>query len=207
MPVIRTAAVLAIKLAALFFLYKLLAIDLIFINLAVTHLSFVRTPFIHVAASLLIVSVIASIISKSTTPLIWTASVLVYTATFFVASRYATTLITLLTAVAAVNFIYRNRYTEPVLIVLPIVAAAWIFLTLIYLPYLVGWTAYVTQHQDLTGSISAGFAAIKVEFITALIITPVLVMYYLGKHHHRELYSPLMTLRSALGLQNASPRN
>ena len=40
------------------------------------------------------------------------------------------------------NFLYRNRFTEPMLVILLVITGAWLFIRLVYHPYMAGWVIY-----------------------------------------------------------------
>ena len=76
---------------------------------------------------------------------------------------------------------------------LPVIMGTWLFICLVYLPYLIGWANYVTGQKDLTDSVIEGLFATKEQLVPALLITPVVAMHLLGKHAHAKFkfYSAL----------------
>jgi len=117
-----------------------------------------------------------------------TVCALAYCSVFLVFSAYATVLMTVLLVVAAIHFLLRNRFTEPLLALLPIVAGAWVFLSAVYQPIFVGWASYVTGHLNYFGSVIEGLVTLKGQAIQALIVLPPMVMYFLAKRGYVRLY-------------------
>ena len=124
-----------LRLALLYLLLPLLLIDLILIQTAVPRLIFQWQPFAMAAMIWLAVLAAVAYRRKTRTPLIWGGVGLAYAAAFFASLLYAVVIagtrfsgIPLLIAFAflagAINFLYRNRVSEPLLILLPTCAAA-----------------------------------------------------------------------------------
>lgn len=118
-----------------------------------------------------------------------TVCALAYCSVFLVFDRYATVLMATLMVVAAIHFLLRNRFTEPVLVLLPIVTGAWVFLSVVYQPFLVGWANYVTGRLTYVGALIEGLASLKEQSFQALIVVPLMAMYFLAQRCYVRLYA------------------
>ena len=70
------------------------------------------------------------------------------------------------------NALCRQSFTEPLLAALPIVAGAWVFLTLIYLPFSLAWVNFATGRMGYFASAIEGIGSLKVQSIQALMVVP-----------------------------------
>lgn len=192
---LKKIAVFSAKAFVLYLALIVLWIDRVLFETAIPRHFFDQRPFIQSVMLVLAISAAISVAIRSKTPFIFAALCLAYSAFLFVFQRQASLFIALFCVLAAISFLWRNRFTEPLLVMLPVIAGAWVFLCLAYLPYLVGWANYVTGRNDLAGSILEGFRSAKDQIIPALIMLPVTVMHLLGKHRYVELYSILKSLR------------
>jgi hypothetical protein len=98
--------------------------------------------------------------------------------------------------VAAIHFVSANRFTAPLLVLLPIVAGAWAFLSLIYLPFLVGWANHATDSMTFGASVIEGIGSLQVQFFQALMVAPLLVMHFLAKKSYVNLFVWVRSLRA-----------
>ena len=97
--------------------------------------------------------------------------------------------------VAAIHFVYANRFTEPMLAAIPVEAGAWAFLTLVYLPFSVGWANFTTDRMGYFASVIESIGSFKVQSIQALMMAPLLVMYLLAKKSYIRLIVLSRSLR------------
>ena len=112
-----------------------------------------------------------------------------------VVSRYLVALVGILMLVAAIHFVYANRFTEPMLAAIPVEAGAWAFLTLVYLPFSVGWANFTTDRMGYFASVIESIGSFKVQSIQALMMAPLLVMYLLAKKSYIRLIVLSRSLR------------
>lgn len=190
-PIIKKTTVFLIKILILYLALIVLLIDRILFETALPRFIFVQQPFLQSAIFTLVISAATSIATRSKTPIIFTAFCLAYSTIFSVFPYQSTTFIALFCLVAAVNFLYRNKITDPLLAILLIIAGVWVFTYFIYPSYLTAWVNYVTGRKDFAHSILEGFDASKDLIFSTLFIIPVVGMYFLGKHSYVRLYSIL----------------
>lgn len=100
-----------------------------------------------------------------------------------------------LMVVAAIHFLHRSRFTEPLLVLLPIVAGAWVFLSIVYQPFFVGWANYISGRQNYAGSIIEGLVSLKDQSIQALIVLPPMAMYFLAKRSYKGYLHRVFAMR------------
>lgn len=189
-----------LRLALLYLLIPLLLIDLILIQTALPRLLFDWRPFAVAATVWASIFCFIAYRYQSLKPLIWGGFSLVYAALFFIASvRPVVTVgvsfsgITLMIAFAflagALNFMYRNRYSEPLLVLLPICALAWSFMVLLHQPCLVAWATWVAGRQDLLETLLSVFGDFSTNAVMlAIVALPTMAMYFLGKHAYVDAY-------------------
>ena len=193
-PMLKKTAIFLAKACVIYLALIVLWIDFVLFETALPRHFFEQRPFIYSAALTLAISAAISFAIRSKTPIIFTALCLAYSTLFFVHLHYATLFIALFCVLAAVNFLYRNKITEPLLVMLLVIAGAWVFISFIYPSCLVVWANYVTGRKDFAGAIVQGFGVAKDQLVSTLIIIPVVVMYFLGKHGYIKLYSVLKSL-------------
>src|SRR5690606_1594192 len=96
--------------------------------------------------------------TRSRAPLLWAAFCLGFSALYLHADfyDYLDYLVVGLFLAAGINYLYRNRITEPLLILLPLMSGAWLFLQLIYCPYMPIWIARKSSVISLSEGLSLG---------------------------------------------------
>ncbi len=190
-----------LRLTILSLLLPLLLIDLILIQTELP-LKFIDWRPFAIAAT--IWAAFFSLIAyryQSRKPLIWGGISLVFAAIFICGSRHfaVTVAVVILTDIplliafaclaGALNFLYRNRYSEPLLILLPTCAIAWSFIVLLYQPCLVAWATWVTGKQDVLEVLLSVFGNVSTNAVMlAVVVLPTMVMYMLGKHVYVDAY-------------------
>lgn len=174
----------------------ILLMDLTLFEAAIPRYIFEKQPFIHSAALAIAVAAIASMLLRSRTPVIFVAMCIGYSAFVFVYIQYAAWFIAICGLVAAISFLFRNKITEPFLVLLLVIAGAWAFISSVYIPYFVGWANYVTGHNDFFGSVIEAIRAAFDQIIPTLALMPVLVMYFLGKQSYLKLLPVLLRIFS-----------
>lgn len=194
-PMLKKIAVFLAKALVIYLALIVLWIDLVLFEAAIPGYFFEQQPYIQSAALALTISAAISIAIRSKTPIIFTAVCLAYSAFFFMFLHQVTSFIALFCVVAAISFFYKNKITEPLLVVLLVIAGAWVFICFVYPPYLVGWANYVTGRKELGSSIFEGLSTAKDQIIPTLAMFPVVLMYFLGKHSYVKPYSILKSLR------------
>jgi hypothetical protein len=190
-----------LRLGVLYLLLPLLLIDLILIQTAVPRLLFQWQPFVVAALIWLAIFSAAAYRRRSRTPLIWGFVSLAYAGAFFASLTYTVfiadrgfTGIPLLIAFAflagAINFLYRNRFSEPFLILLPTCAAAWVFIVLLYQPCLVAFAVWLAGKQSVLQVLMEIFGDVTTNGVMlAIVVLPAAAMYAMGKHLYLGAYA------------------
>lgn len=192
---VKQAAIVIGKLLALYLAIPLLSVDLILMYTAIPRFLFLERAFV---LSVLLVVLGAATISmhlRSKLPMLLAVLCLSYSSLFLVLPPYSVALVGILMLVAAIHFVHANRFTEPLLAAIPIVAGAWAFLSLIYLPLSVGWANYTADRMGYFASCMEGIESLKIQSIQALIVLPLLAMYLLAKKCHIYVFVWVRSLR------------
>jgi len=192
--IVKKTTVFLAKVLVLYLALIVLLIDRVLFETALPRFIFEQQPFVQSAVFTLAISAAISIAIRSKTPIIFTAFCLAYSTFFCVFPYQSTPFIALFCVVAAVNFLYKNKITDPLLVILLVIAGVWVFISFIYPSYLTGWVNYVAGRKDFSNSIFEGFGAAKDLIFSTLIIIPVVGMYFLGKHSYVRFYSVLKSL-------------
>jgi hypothetical protein len=199
---------LVIKIALLYLAIPLLLLDLILIQTAVPRLIFEVQPYIYSALFVLIAAYVISRVAKSKAPVLWAVFFLLYSAAFFTSQLHVIlfgisfSAVALLIAItylsATINFLYRNKVTEPLLALLPVCAGAWLYLSLVYQPSLVAWAAYTTGRSEVVSTLLEVFGDPTGTLVmVAIVVIPSAILYFLGKHGYvRPLNYALSQIRN-----------
>lgn len=195
LTVIQQAAIFVMKAVLLYLMLPLLWMDITLFGAAIPKYFFEKQPFFMAAILVAVIAATISIIRKSTTPILWAVFVIAYSAVFFVSLFPSLALIAICLAIGAVSFLYRSRFTEPFLVLLPIIAGAWLFLQFVYGFSLVAWANYITGQRSLVDSLFQGVLVLNDQAMQIAIIVPLITMYLLGKHSYVKLYPIFKSLR------------
>lgn len=190
-PMLKKILVFVAKAFVIYLAAIVLWIDLVLLHVALPKYIFEQRPFVHAAILVIAVSTAMSVGTKSKTPVVFTTICVAYSAFFYTYLHLVTLFIGLFCAIATVSFFYRNRFTEPLLVMLLVIAGVWVFTSLIYTSYFVGWANYITGQKDFGGSVLEGLLSAKDQAASVLLIVPILLMYFLGKHSYVRLYGVL----------------
>lgn len=188
-PKVKLALVVLGKLVVLYLMALTVWIDAIVLKTALPRIMFETDPFLHAVAILMAGALIVALKQKSSTPVIWAgfclgfSSIYIPSAGFF---GYLEFFIAALFLAAGINYLYRNRITEPLLVLLPIISASWLFLQLIYIPYLPVWIARKTGYMSVSEGFAMGFDIHAIWI--SLLIAPLIVLYLLGKQYYKNIY-------------------
>jgi len=193
-PALTKTAVFLAKALVIYLALIVLWIDWVLFETARPRYFFDFRPFVQSIALTLAVSAAIALAIRSKEPIVFTALCLAYAAFFFVFQRQAAAFIALFCALAAVNFLYRNKVTEPLLAMLLVITGAWVFISFVYPTYVVAWANYFTGRKDLAHSLIEAFSIAKGQLVSTLIILPVISVYFLGKHGYVRLYFALKSL-------------
>ena len=192
---VKQAAIVIGKLLALYLAIPLLSVDLILMYTAIPRFLFLERAFVLSVLLIVLGAAAISMRLRSKLPMLFAVLCLSYSSVFLVVPPYSVALVGLLMLVAAIHFVHANRFTEPLLAAIPMVAGAWVFLSLIYLPFSLGWANYATERMSYFASFMEGISSLKIQSIQALIVVPLLVMYFLAKKCHIRLFVWARSLR------------
>lgn len=193
---IKKAIVFLAKAFICYVALIVLFVDLILLEAAIPGYVFERQPFIQSAALAMALAATVSIALRSRSPIILAAVCIGYSGFVFVHTQYVVWFVAVCGLLAAINFLFRNKITEPLPNLLLVIAGAWVFLSLVYTPYLVGWAYYVTGDKALVASVAEALRAVRDQVVPALALFPVLIMYFLGKQLHVKLLPILLRMFS-----------
>jgi hypothetical protein len=186
--VVKQAAIVIGKILALYLVVPFLWVDLVLMVTALPRILFVERALVFSVLLVVLVAAAISIWFRSKVPMLFAVFALAYGFVFLVGSLYSVAFVGLLMLVAAIHFVRANRFTAPLLVLLPIVAGAWAFLNLIYLPLLVGWANHATGGMTFAESVIEGIRLLKVQFFQALMVAPLLIMHFLAKKSYVNLF-------------------
>ena len=178
-PRLKRALIVLGKLALLYLMTVIISITVILLQVALPRIVFETEPLLHSAALALLIAAGIALKTKSRTPLLWAVFCLGYSSLYIDFYGYLEVFIIVLSIAAGINYIFRNRITEPLLVLLPILTGGWLFLQLIYMPYTLVWITMKTGYD-----ISFGIEQVWIS----LLISPLMLMYLLGKRYYNDLY-------------------
>lgn len=168
------------KLALLYLMTVIIWITVILLQVALPRIVIETEPLLHAATLVLLIAAGIALKTKSRTPLLWAVFCLGYSSLYIDFYGYLEVFIIVLSIAAGINYLFRNRITEPLLVLLPILTGSWLFLQLVYMPYALVWITIKTGYD-----ISLGFEQIWIS----LLISPLMLMYLLGKRYYIGIYS------------------
>lgn len=184
---------LLLKVLVLYLIYPLYVIMLTIIQINIPMIYFVREPFIHVSVLVIVLGSAISLKLRSKTPMIWSIFCVAFSGMFFLHKNYIGALIAFFLITGAINFIYRNKFTEPLLVFLPIISGSLMLVSPVYSNYLGVWGSFVAGINAFEGT-TIQELVIRALFQTAIVI-PIMAMYFLGNHSYVGLHSIVQCLR------------
>ena len=191
---IKATLVLLLKLALLWLVLPLVVIDLILLQVSMPRLAgFDWQPFLGAAAVALVLAALAAReLLLVTTLAILAAGVAFLHGSALYDPGFAALLGVLLIP-AAFNFLYRNRVTEPMLALLPVLVLAYLFVSVLYGGAFILWV-WAVAGWPLRGE-PWQFVEVLLESSLAFsLMLPFSLMYLLGKHCHAPLLRRLVAL-------------
>ncbi|MDD5470985.1 MAG: hypothetical protein PHP05_03605 [Sideroxydans sp.] len=198
MPILKQIFGGLLRLGLLYLLLPFLLADLILIQATVPNLPFQWQPFAVAAVIWMAAFAAVSYRRRSRMLLIWSVVSQAYAGAFFASASTGISGISLLilfTLLAgAINFLYRNRVSESLLVMLPICSAAWSFIVLLYQPCLVAWAVWIIGKQSVLQGLLDVFGNVTTNVLRlAVVVLPVAIMYFLGKHAYLGAYNWVAT--------------
>lgn len=191
---IKATLALLLKLAVLWLALPLVMIDLILLQIGMPRLAgFDWPPFLGAAAVALVLAALAA----RELLLVITLAILAAGVAFLHGSAlYGPGFSVLLGATllpAALNFLYRNRITEPMLALLPVLVLAYLFVSVLYGGAFILWV-WAVAGWPLRDE---PWQFVEVLFESSLafpLMLPFSLMYLLGKHCHAPLLRRLAAM-------------
>ena len=194
-PLAKKIGIVLAKLVVLYLALVVLLVDFVLLMIAFPRILSEQQPFIQSAAITLLISAVVSVIRRSRTPVLFVVFCIAYSALAIRANVYhLIALLAFFCAVAAANFLYRNKVTEPLLVMLLVITGAWVFTHFVHLPYAVGWVYFVAGKRDFLGALGEGLAAVPDQMLVISLMAPALAMYFLGKHSYVPAYAYLASV-------------
>lgn len=196
---IKATLALLLKLALLWLVLPLTMIDLIFLWFRMPNLAgFDWPPFLGAAAFALILSALVAWRYAARELLEVSALAILAAGVAFLhgSALYGPGFAVLLGATllpAALNFLYRNRITEPMLALLPVVVLAYLFVNVLYGGAFILWVWAVTDWPLWDEPWRFVEMLLESSLAFALML-PFSLMYLLGKHCHAPLLRRLVAL-------------
>ena len=190
-PLAKKIGIVFAKLVVLYLALVVLWVDFVLVATTLPRFLTLWQPFIQSAVAVLFIAALVSIVKRSKTPVLFVAFCLAYSAFAIRANvYYLMSFVAFFCAVAAINFLYRNKLTEPLLVMLLVISGAWVFISLLYFPYLGAWVLYAWK-KDFSVAFVEGLHAIPDQLVVTSFMAPALAMYFLGKHSYVPAYAYL----------------
>ena len=184
----RTIIILLAKLIILYLALALVWGDLIVLHTTLPKLAiFMKPVFVQAWALVFVLGVPVSVMLRSRTPILAALICPAFAGAYHVYPQHATAFVAVFSLVAGISLIYRNKITEPFLIMLPVIVGAWLFLN-IEAAYFVGWVPFVLNKASLFEAIMLGFVALVQNALPLALAIPFLLMYILGSQSYLGWY-------------------
>ena len=192
---VKQVAIFSLKVALLYVMFPFVWISMILFATALPKSIFEIQPFFMAVAFVVTVAAAISFTVKSKTPILWALFCVAYSVVFIVFALDSLALIALCLVIGAISFLYRSKITEPFLVLLPIIAGAWLFLQFVYGLFLVTWANYLAMQKGLGDSLFRGALSLEYQAMQFSLVVPLLAMYFLGKHSYVKLQLFFQSLR------------
>jgi hypothetical protein len=192
---IMQITIFIMKVALLYLMFPFLWINLTLFGVSIPKHLFETQPFFIAAIFVVVITAAISVAIKSKTPILWALLCVAYSAVFFIFLFHSLTLIAICLTIGAISFLYRSKITEPFLVLLPIIAGAWLFLQFVYGFCFVAWTYYITGQKDLGDLLFQSTLTLSDQVMQIAMVAPLFVMYLLGKHSYVKFYPFIKSLR------------
>jgi hypothetical protein len=192
---VKQVAIFILKAVLLYVMFPLVWVDLTLFGVSIPRYTFGIQPFFMAVAFVVAVAAAISFTIKSKTPILWTLFCVAYSAIFIVFALDSLALIALCLVVGAISFLYRSKITEPFLVLLPIIAGAWLFLQFVYVFFFVTWANFMAMQKGVGDSLFRGALSLEYQAMQFALVIPLLAMYFLGKHSYVKLYPFFKSLR------------
>lgn len=185
----KTVLVVLLKVAILFLIFPFLWISLVLNSVSEPVFVFRWPPFLQAMIIPLLAAAVIAMARRTATPIYWAVFCCAFTFFYFAFPGRASLFIAPFAVAGMVSFLYRNKITEPMLVMLPIAIGTCLYINWIYTPYLVTWAYYTTGLKTFPEAVLAGLTVLNTRLVAAAVIAPLLGIYFLGKHAHVSLYN------------------
>jgi hypothetical protein len=192
---VKQVAIFVLKAVLLYAMFPFVWVGLTLFAVSLPRSIFEIRPFFMAAAFVVAVAAAISFTVKSKTPILWALFCVAYSAVFVVFALDSLALIALCLVIGAISFLYRSKITEPFLVLLPIIAGAWLFLQFVYGFFLVAWANFTAMQKGLGDSLFRGALSLEYQAMQFALVIPLLTLYFLGKHSYVKLCPILKSLR------------
>lgn len=191
------------KLLVLYLALIPLLISVVLMQMALPRAFFQTTPFMIASASIIAGGLIISWLAKSKTALLASLFSVAFATFAFIHTgsssiplvpfsvSHVSLFALIFVAPSAINFLYRNRATEPFLIVLPIYVGAWLFLMTVYELAFILWALTTAGRFDVAILGNQVLYSLEALPVKVAIMLPILLFYALGKHAYRPVFNHL----------------
>ncbi len=185
---VKQAVIILGKLLALYLVVPFLWVNLVLMQVALPRFLFVERAFVLSVLFAVSGAALVSLRYRSKLPMLFAVLCILYCSVFLTMQIYAVAFVGMLMLVAAIHFVCPNRFTEPLLVLLPIVAGAWFFLSMVYPVFLAGWVNYVTGRMGYLELVVECLGLLKNQAVQALLALPLLAMYFFARKCHARLF-------------------
>lgn len=190
--------------ASLVLLFKLFLLSLVAPFLVVSNMMFLSPflllafywpPFLYASAALITCCSLIAWRTRDWGPLAWSFATIAAAGVFYLhqpamPERGAEWVLTALSIPAAINFLYRNRLTEPLVIFSALIVLSFAFTDILCPVALLLWAHFSAGYplglKDVWTTLES--------FGSLLVVAPAALLYWLGKHS----YAPLLARLNAL---------
>lgn len=194
---IRQIFNLLFKLFVLYLMYPLHVIILILVQTNIPKILFYKEPFIHISMIVVTLGAVVSLKTASKTPLLWSVLWVSFSGALFVHQGYVGVFIAFFLLTSAINYIYRNKVTEPLLVFLPIISGSLLLVHPVYSTYFGVWATYETGINAFADS--TFYELTLRALLQSAIVIPIMAAYYLGNHSYIKLYPIIKRLNPNKG--------
>lgn len=194
-PLAKIALILLLKLAILALIVPVLVISNILAMSPFIRLGFYWPPFLYACAALIGCCALLTWRRRDWGPIamgfatVATAGVM-YLHSSAMPGRGAEWVLTALSMPAAINFLYRNRITEPMLIFSALIVLAFAFTDILYPAVLLLWASFSAGYP--LGMKDVWTTLRSVEMLLG--VAPTALIYWLGKHGYAPWLNRLQVL-------------
>lgn len=204
----RTLKQVAIFICQIFALYVLLRVSQIgFVLMQIAWPRYLFEGYALPFSVLLVLalSIAASMRYKTNLPVLYAIACLMYAGGFLFSGIYPFAIAGIVMVIASFHSVFPSRFTKPALVLLPVIAGAWIFLTLIATPITYAWLIHLVKKSGGTSS----FCDLLIATLSgAVLVTPLVLIYLIANRRYVTVFHWLRGLRPNPTVEgDASPKS